>query len=322
MLSELQPICLIMAVLFASVFVVAGISKFRETYRARNWTATVGRVTESKVRSVRDRANETQAYESMPLVVYEYYVDGTKYRGTKINFADKITGEDVAPTLEKYPFGKTVQVYYNPANPNQAVLEHDFPKWLYAGLVAIILAILGLGLGMPFLFDFASRAVEGFAPNADNAAPATLLCGMGIFALLIGLALQKQVVQSRNWQTTTGKVLDNSVQGRDSWDSDGRYTRLYNSEVVYSFEVGRQQYISDRVALGGTVRSSVNRSVPTSVISTLGKYPKGANVKVYYNPKNPADCALELRANGLWLVLFVALVFIGLSVWMLGIFQR
>lgn len=322
MLSELLPICLVMAALFASVFFFAGISKYRETRRARNWVAVVGRVTESKVRSIRDRSSDTQAYTSTPLVVYEYYVEGTKYRGTKINFADKISGDDVAPTLKKYPEGKTVQVYYNPANPNEAVLEHGFPKWLFVGVAAIILVILGLGVAAPFIFDFASRGVEGFAPNADNAAPATLTCAMGIFALLIALAMQNQVRLTRNWQSTTGKILDTSVQGRDSWDAQGRYTRLYNSEVVYSFEVEKQQYISDRVALGGTVRSSVNRGVPGEVKSILGRYQKGASVKVYYNPKNPTECALERRANGMWLVLFVALVFIGMSAWLIGVFQR
>jgi hypothetical protein len=140
---------------------------------------------------------------------------------------------------------------------------------------------------------------------------------------MMAYAIQKQVWDaSRDWLIAPGKILDTSVQARDSWDSDGRYAPLYNSEVVSSFSVGGQQYISDRVALGGTMRASINRGVPGFMKKTLDKYPVGARVQVYYNPKNPADCALERRANGMWLVLLAALVFVGLSAWMLGVLGR
>jgi len=311
MLSELQPICLIFALMFGGVFVVAGISKYREVRRARNWVATTGTVTESKVRSVRDRSSDTQAYESMPLVVYEYYVDSVKYRGTKINFAEKISGEDTAPTLNKYPEGKIVQVYYNPAHPNEAVLEHDLPSLVFIGVIGIILAILACGLAAPFAFDFISLGVATIVPNADYAAPATIAFAMGLFALMMAAAIQNQVWLARGWLIAPGKILDTSVQARNSWDSDGRYTLLYNSEVVYSFVVRGQQYISDRVALGGTMRASVNRGVPGFMKKILEKYPVSASVQVYYNPRNPSECALERRASGMWLVLLVAVGFIA-----------
>lgn len=320
MLSELQPICLIFAAMFSAVFIVAGVSKYREVNRARNWVATTGTVTESKVRSKRQRSSDGDSFESMPLVVYEYYVDGEKYRGNKINFAEKITGEEVAATLNKYPEGKIVQVYYNPARPSEAVLEHELPSAIFKILGIIILVILGLGLAAPFVFDFISRGIETIAPNADAAAPATILFGMGLFALMMAYAMQKQVWNaSRDWLVARGKILDTSVQARDSWDSDGHYSKLYNSEVVYSFAVRGQQYISDRVSLGGKFSGSMVGGVPGFVKKMLDKYPVGASVQVYYNPKNPSECALERRVNGIWLLLLVALGLIAGALKMLGL---
>ncbi len=294
-------------------------SKYREVSRARTWVATTGTVTESKVRSHRNRSSDGDSFESMPLVTYEYTVESKKYRGTRINFAEKISGEDVALTLNRYREGKIVQVYYNPAKPSEAVLERELPSGIFKILGVIVLVILGLGLAAPFAFDFISRRVASFAPNSDNAAPATILFGMGLFALLIAYTIQKQVWATKDWSVTPGKILDTSVQARESWDSDGHYRTLYNSEIVYSFVVRGQQYISDRVSLGGKFRGRIAGGVPGFVKKGLEKYPVGASVQVYYNPLNPSECVLERRASGMWLLLLIALALVGGAVWLTGL---
>ncbi len=319
MLSELVPICLIAAGMFSAVFIAAGVSKYRQVSHARNWATTTGTVTKSKVRSHRNRSSDGDSFESMPLVTYEYTVADKNYQGTKVNFAEKISGEEIASTLNKYPEGKIVQVYYNPANPSEAVLERELPSGILKILGVVVLIILGLGLGAPFAFEFVSRQVATVAPNSDNAAPATMLLGMGLFTFLLAYAMQKQVWATQGWNIATGKILDTSVQTRRDWDSDGRYRMLYNSEVVYSFIVRGEQYISDRVSFGGKYRGSVAGAVPGFVRSRLQKYPVGAEVQVYYNPKNPSECALERRADGLWLLLLTALGMMASAAWMLGV---
>lgn len=80
------------------------------------------------MRSQRNHSSDDDTFESMPLVTYEYTVEGVNYRGSKINFAEKISGEDIAPMLNNYPEGKIVPVYYNPAKPSEAVLERELPS--------------------------------------------------------------------------------------------------------------------------------------------------------------------------------------------------
>ena len=67
-------------------------------------------------------------FESEPLVTYEYAVGGRTYRGNRLSFAERISGVDVGEMLKRYPDGKVVQVYYNPANPAQAVIERSLPQ--------------------------------------------------------------------------------------------------------------------------------------------------------------------------------------------------
>jgi uncharacterized protein DUF3592 len=316
--SELLPICLIMAGLFSAVFIIAGVSKYREASRARSWLVTTGTVMESKVRSHRRRSSEGDSFESEPLVTYEYTVEGVKYRGAKINFAEKISGEEIAPMLNKYPEGKIVLVYYNPAKPSEAVLERELPSGVFKIVGVLVLIILGFGVVAPFAFDFISNWVATVAPNGDNAAPATIMFGMGLGILLLAFATQRQVWAMRNWSIAAGKILDASVQARKEWDPDSEYRTYYNSEVVYSFLVRDQQYISDRVSFGGKYRGAVMGSTPGFVKSSLQKYPKGASVQVYYNPNNPSECVLERPASGQWLLLVVGLGMMGAAQWILG----
>jgi len=48
-------------------------------------------------------------------------------------------------------------------------------------------------------------------------------------------------------------------------------------------------------------------SIPGMVQGATDKYPPGKTVQVYYNPDNPTESALELRAGGVWFFLIVAL---------------
>jgi hypothetical protein len=68
-----------------------------------------------------------------PVVHYEYVVDGTTYESKRRNFlpyptktyADRLAAEAVVTT---HAPDKAVQVYYNPNNPRQAVLEIPKPR--------------------------------------------------------------------------------------------------------------------------------------------------------------------------------------------------
>ncbi|WP_455218809.1 DUF3592 domain-containing protein [Kaarinaea lacus] len=100
------------------------------------WPFVAGIIEESKVSS-----KSTEGYDLLPYIKYSYSVEQQTFRQLM-----KFSG-DVTPTqefaksyIDKYPVGTSVQVYYNPADPERSTLEPGPGKgdWL----------ILAIGTGM------------------------------------------------------------------------------------------------------------------------------------------------------------------------------
>jgi hypothetical protein len=309
--------CLVLSMVFAGVIVISMLANYRQVQSARKWVATRGTVTKSRVRSHRDSSKQSDGYDAEPLVTYEYDVDGEHYRASRISFGE-IKGEAVQPTLDKYPVGEPVQIYYDPADPHQAVLERDAPiagrtLWLYVAGWLVLAAALPCG------FAWSLDRMGAFLPEPDRAGPAVILFAMGVIPLLIGYANVKQAAAANNWNVAAGRILDTRVEAREKWDGSHHHTTLYNSEVVYAFEVNGRQYISDRVNFGARFSGRVLGGAPGFVKRALAKYPEGTSVQVYYNPRNPSECVLERQASGTWFLLVVGLAFLAGAVKMSGL---
>ena len=91
-----------------------------EVITSARWPAVEGEIITSEAR----KASRTTRN---PLVVYAYNIDGIDYQSERI----KVGAQDVSSTsdswtqgtLDKYPLGKRVTVYFNPNSPAKAVLE-------------------------------------------------------------------------------------------------------------------------------------------------------------------------------------------------------
>lgn len=308
----LLQICLIIGAMFSGVFLIALGAKLVEIYRARNWLMTTGIVTESKVRARKRDTGDGSRFESEPLVAYEYEIDGKQYRGTRIDFSERITGEEVGKTLARYPVGARVQVYYDPDNREQAVLERGFPPLVYVGVAILVLCFMGSAILIPFGL---TRTAEFIAPalaHPQRALMVVMLGGMGIFTALFAYAIQKQVWAAKNWSIAAGRILTAEMEEYQKWETSKGRSRLrtfFRPSVVYTFEVKGQQYISDQVSFGGqfsaTSSSLFNRRIQ--------RYPEGSNVSVYYNPQNPTESVLEPRAQGMTILLAVAFTLLLLA---------
>jgi hypothetical protein len=117
-------------VLPIAIFVALGIflyrrSKMRDTAReaAQTWSSTMGIVTMSTIQIRRT----TNSRSEIPVVGYQYQVNEQSYTGGTIKageqyFSVRFMG-DAQKTIERYPVGAQVMVYYNPANPAESALE-------------------------------------------------------------------------------------------------------------------------------------------------------------------------------------------------------
>ncbi|MEP7260713.1 MAG: DUF3592 domain-containing protein, partial [Usitatibacter sp.] len=116
--------------------------KLREVKRASTWTKGTARILRSEIRREKrtdSDTNSTQTFEHA-LVEYEFTVKFEKFRGKRISIGEVLPNTPaVQEALKKYPKGGSAPVYYDPANPNDAVLERDLPEKF--GLIWIMVAI-------------------------------------------------------------------------------------------------------------------------------------------------------------------------------------
>ena len=81
------------------------------------WPWVVGNIT----RSTHEHGNPHTGQCDTTDLRYSYQVDGSTYEGTRLTLLDYRT--DLADAHVRYPVGAHVMVYYNPADPGEAVLE-------------------------------------------------------------------------------------------------------------------------------------------------------------------------------------------------------
>lgn len=100
-------------------------SKMRDAAKqsAQDWSSTMGIVITSTVQVKRGYKSRSE----IPVVVYQYQVDGKPHTGQAIKageqfFSVRIYG-DAQKTVARYPVGAQVMVHYNPENPAESALE-------------------------------------------------------------------------------------------------------------------------------------------------------------------------------------------------------
>lgn len=123
----------------------------RRVLAMRGWQRTTGRVIAAAVREqavrvpVKTSASRYRdALRYGPAVRYQYQVGGAVYEGHAIDSFElallSSEASDVEKYLRRYPLGQPVAVFYNPANPGEAVLN---PR---PGLALVIVWALEAGL--------------------------------------------------------------------------------------------------------------------------------------------------------------------------------
>lgn len=147
----------IVSILIGVGLLAAGAYTLYRTYHARTqadesqgWASTLGSITESRLGV---STNEDRPDSYFPVVSYTYFAIGQPLTGRRISFGH--TGENSAAeareTLKGYPVGKEVTVYYDPANPSDAVLERRGGSGITVWIVGVAFLVGGLyfvGVGL------------------------------------------------------------------------------------------------------------------------------------------------------------------------------
>lgn len=126
---------------------------FRAVAKAKaseTWPTTIGKVASSQVLVEESRDGEGATWYN-PVIAYTYTAAGRTIEGSRIRFANMRRGSQkkAEAVLAPYRAGAPVTVRYNPAKPEEAVLETHKPGPLYVVLAlgGLVFVAVGLILG-------------------------------------------------------------------------------------------------------------------------------------------------------------------------------
>jgi hypothetical protein len=292
-----------------------------QNWRTRNWRSTFGRIAESRsasrdVRSKdrrfsprsgnagRSTTTTTDRIERKNFadIAYEYTVDGKRCFSRKIGLGpDDGTSGDVVALLKRYPVGKVVTVWYDPAAPGESILERDDPKRLREAWlgIAILTAVI---VGGFYAFDYVLAWAQAHARNQRRVPFAMFATGAAVLLALIALAAVRRVREMRRWPTAPGTVVESRVEHgitRTRRGSQITQAPFYIPRVVYKFGVGGIDIPGDQ---HGRMISSTNLALAEQVVARL---PVGTPVTVHYDPDQPTTAVVNPTGGKLALYLFL-----------------
>lgn len=100
--------------------------------------------------------------------------------------------------------------------------------------------------------------------------------------------VRNQVAAGKIWSKTSGKIIDSSLSQPDVPREGGETNATVN--IRYQYQVSGKNLEGKRVKFGG--QGGMTRVAAEQLVA---KYPAGATVDIYYDPKSPAQSALEPR---------------------------
>jgi hypothetical protein len=117
-------------------------------YASQSWPSVEGEVVVSE--QVNEIARRQSKYGTRPFriekadISYLYVVDRKKYVGTTVAFYPKDSPQAISG---RYSVGKVVRVFFDPANPERAVLEIssvlDLWQAFSFGVIAVVVGVAG-----------------------------------------------------------------------------------------------------------------------------------------------------------------------------------
>ena len=315
--------------LFMAVFAmmiptsIAGVIVYKmgEVRRASRWPSAPGKIIGCKTRKVDTKqSGGASSVGNVPDITYVYTVDGVEHRGKRISIGEiKPDSPEVEAALERYQVGRIGPVFYNPAKPDEAVLERD-PPASPGVMYAIAGGLVVVGLVIVFGFTRASDIIAWLQPHFPPGAVVHAFLFFVACGFVASVSVISNLAETRaasRWPTTQGTVLSSRAESRRILTQTGgsQTTTVWSPLVEYSYRVGERSYHGSRVAFGPEVAGSRDLAE-----QTVQRYPAGATVSVHYDPSNPSHATLETEMAFRWVALLFPLGFFALALFFSGRF--
>ena len=278
--------------LIGGLIIVAYLLTVWKGLRTRRWQVTCGRVITSGVTAAKSEdMPEEWSLPDQAKVVYQYEAEGKRYTADTMQIRGNMqTARSVRrepELLSRYPPGTSVLVYYNPAKPEEAVLQPGVPRGLLP-LTAGGAVLFLVGLGLISIFTGAMK----FPPGPLTTGLAFLVPGLAL--VVFALWNIWTVAASGHWPTTEAEVTHSEVVQRSE-------SLRFQPRVAYKYEVQGVSYTAAAIDWG---RFDMPRGEAQRVVD---KYPVGKLATVYHHPMKPHRAVIEPRGG--WILYCFILLF-------------
>lgn len=128
---------------------------------------------------------------------------------------------------------------------------------------------------------------------------AVVIAGAGLVTLAVGFVRLAASARTKSWPHVEGTVLSSTVEEKVSQEpseEDGapaRELRVFTASVKYRYKVGEKQLTGDRLSLDELETSNRNTAVELAA-----RYPPGASISVFYEPRDPTEAVLQPGVSG------------------------
>lgn len=310
--------------LMVGLLVFATLYKYWEVRKAARWLAAPGRVLSSQSRARKVRTVDTMQgaekgadleIRNFAEVTYEYQVRGDTYRNSRISIGEDLGDLFVEQKLARYPKGAQVRVFYNPDDPQQAVLERDAPEGVWRTMALLIGAAIVLLIAATFGLQAFADALRENLVQPRRALPVALLAAIALFVAAVARAASRQVEAGQSWPWVEGEIETSRVEAfhalveQRGWM---RWRRYFRPDLVYRYRVNGVDFRGSRRHFGWRLYASL----PWHAQRVVQRYEEGSRVTVYYNPDNAADAVLDPEAPGVGLLGVLAALFAAAALYL------
>lgn len=314
----LSSTALIWTIAIAAVCWLIALGQLRALYKSvgdgsaqRRWSVAQGKITISKLGTSPTHPSGLDPAEAGAIMRYHYRVGAKDYEGDGFQIGGKTrAGGLVAKALiKKYPEGRDVDVYYDPANPARSSLEEK-GSVTKPTIFVFFIVFAGVG-GILTAHAIAGRMImmsNGLPMFALGLPSAALLVAVGAFVAYF--KQRREFKASASWPAIPGKIVSSDIieDTERRRDDDGRETEstTYRPDIRFAYSIGGADYTTDTWKLGGIVGSGS----PKYAQGVVGRYPAGQAVTVYYNPMSPDVAVLDpANRDGAWMPLIFGVAF-------------
>ena len=261
----------------------------------KSWNTIEGVIITSEVEQPPEHVSD-DLNDATPIIRYRYRADGQALESDRIRIGGQpLTTRVLAGRLVAgYPVGARVDVYVDPNDPKNVLLEPAQQGNLSAQLAVTITFAFAAAI-------LIAHAIAGHVLYTGNGVPlfAFVLPLVAILAAVFSVVsfakTRRLASASARWPTVPGTITTSTVieeEIEDTSNTDKSFIRKihrYQVDLRYAYQVGKRDFVGTAGNWGWTEIYGLRELAE----SAASRYRLGQPVTVYYDPAQPGNAVLE-----------------------------